>query len=108
LQNRVLHYILGVLFVMRDVLRYAEDITVIPVHQLAESFQVAFFGGLNQRQLVADIFPSSFLDGFHAAPTQNNLLCFALLWGAKESRKAKEFRTPYHNRRRTSDFVTGP
>jgi hypothetical protein len=54
---------------VRDVLRNAKDIAVIPLHQLAERFQVAFFGGLNECQLVENILVFM-LDGFHGGLTQ--------------------------------------
>ena len=57
-------------------LRYPENIAVIPPYQLAEGFQVALLGGLNQRQFTG-IFSGFLLDGLHAVPTQINLLCLA-------------------------------
>src|SRR5262249_15755096 len=74
----VLDHVLGVFLVMRDVLRDPEDIAVIPLHQLAESVQITLFGSLDQRQFAGDTFFGPLLDGFHAAPTQFNLLCSPL------------------------------
>src|SRR5215469_290626 len=46
-EEDALDYILGVFLIVRDVLRDPEDIAVIPLHQLAKSFQIAFFGCLD-------------------------------------------------------------
>jgi hypothetical protein len=55
---------------MRDVLRYAEDVAVIPIDQLTEGLQIPAFSGVDQRHLVSNTFCSLLLDGWHATPTQ--------------------------------------
>jgi hypothetical protein len=66
----VLDYVLSVFLIVRNMLRDAEDIAIIPAHQFAESLQIAILGCLDKRQLAGDTFPYALLDGFHAAPTQ--------------------------------------
>src|SRR5262249_2127761 len=63
LQERILHHILRVLAVLRDVLRDAEDVPVVPPDQILERRIVAVLGRLDERQFFANSLAYVGLDG---------------------------------------------
>jgi hypothetical protein len=65
-QECVLHYILSILTILRDVLRDAKNIPIVALDQFFERSDVAAFGCLNQRQLITDGLTYVWLDGIHS------------------------------------------
>jgi hypothetical protein len=65
LQERVLHNVFGILAILRDVLRNAENVAVVPLHQLLKRCNVSAASGIDQQRLFAGCFGYVLFDGFH-------------------------------------------